>query len=138
MPQLPCGDQDNFAVSLFSPSTFTRGLRFSLLTIILPFGLVGKAYICAHRERGQEPEAGNVSLTKWHVTRAQATTGNVEIVGWEEATGGEHSPNMTDGGHEATWREANPLLYSIHLHEQRQDVQKGPCGEKRAHLIYWA
>lgn len=63
MPQLPCGDQDIFAVSRFSPSTFTRGLRFSLVIIVHPFGLVGKAYTSAHRERGQEPEAGNVSLT---------------------------------------------------------------------------
>ena len=87
MPQLPHGDQDIFAVSRFSPSTFTRGLRFSLVIIVHPFGLVGKAYTSAHRERGQEPEAGNVSLTKGHVTRALATSGNVEIVGWKEATG---------------------------------------------------
>lgn len=42
---------------------------------------------------------------------------------------------MTDGGHEATWREANPVLYGVHLHDRRQGVQKGVCGEKRAHLI---
>lgn len=42
VPQLPCGDQDNFAVSRFSPSTFTRGLRFSLLTMMHPCGLAGK------------------------------------------------------------------------------------------------
>lgn len=56
-----------------------------------PFGLVGKSYISTHRERRQEPEvedqAGSVSLTKWHGTRALATSEAVEIVGWEEATG---------------------------------------------------